>query len=300
MKQFGLAALAYESAKKIMPGSGEGTDYTQSPPATYYPGDATHPGLPAQSVMTRILPFMEQAVLYNQMNLDYSYRDTAWPANQAVAQHIIPSFICPSDPVVPSNPDPYGYGQCDYFTSMYTDISPTTGLRNKTTRMDGCMSEPPAPLSAVTDGTSCTIMFIEDAGRTYPTVGYHTLSRYPDPVCGAGGDANDCAGTQNLRAVNRWADPDACGSGISGPPNASATYQKYVNQNAYPVGGPADCTWATNNCGLNDEPFGFHPAGCNSVFADGSVRFLSADIDGPTIRFLTTRSEGIAPATIPQ
>jgi prepilin-type N-terminal cleavage/methylation domain-containing protein/prepilin-type processing-associated H-X9-DG protein len=303
MKQFGLATLSYESAKKILPSSGEATDYTQTPPATYFPGDAAHATQkPAQSVFTRILPYMEQSVLYNQFDLDYSYRDSTYPANQTAASYSIPSYVCPSNPVVASNPDPYGYGQLDYFASMYTDIDPVTGVRNKATRMDGCLTEPPAPLSACTDGTSSTIMFIEDSGRTYPTLGYHTLSRYTDPACTNGtADSSDCAGTQGLRAVNRWADPDAGGSGISGPPNAANPgYLKYVNQNAYPVGGPSSCPWSTNNCGLNDEPFGFHPAGCNSVFADGSVRFLSSDIDGPTLRFLTTRAEGIPPVTIPQ
>ncbi|MGA2621437.1 MAG: DUF1559 domain-containing protein [Thermoguttaceae bacterium] len=302
MKQFGLAVHSYESAQRVCPGSGEATDYTQVPPATYFPGDAAHASMkPAQSVFTRLLPYMEQSLLFNQMNLDYSYRDTTFPANQAVAQHAIPSYVCPSNPLAASNPDPYGYGQLDYFATVYTDIDPATGLRNKMTRMDGALTEPAAPLAAITDGTSCTIMFIEDTGRTYPTVGYHTLSKYSDPVCSGGsGDPNDCAGSGGLRAVNRWADPDAGGSGISGPPNANPTYLKYINQNAYPVGGPPDCPWSTNNCGLNDEPFGFHPAGCNSTFADGSVRFLSSDIDGPTLRYLTTRAEGIAPDTLPQ
>ena len=84
-----------------------------------------------------------------------------------------------------------------------------------------------------------------------------------------------------------------------------------INQNAFPVGGlrsriserrrgPAskgaeatNCSWTQNNCGANDEPFGFHTGGCNSSWCDGSVRFLNSRLDSATLRHLVTRSEGI-------
>ena len=84
---------------------------------------------------------------------------------------------------------------------------------------------------------------------------------------------------------------------------------KVINQNAYPVGGVrlptspsaagvkgaqgTNCSWTQNNCGANDEPFGFHTGGCNCVMVDGSVRFLSDKLDPVTLRRLVTRSEGI-------
>ncbi|MCE5269097.1 MAG: DUF1559 domain-containing protein, partial [Planctomycetaceae bacterium] len=54
-----------------------------------------------------------------------------------------------------------------------------------------------------------------------------------------------------------------------------------------------NCSWSQNNCGPNDEPFGFHTGGCNGVMVDGSVRFLSEKLDPVTLRRLVTRSEGI-------
>jgi prepilin-type N-terminal cleavage/methylation domain-containing protein/prepilin-type processing-associated H-X9-DG protein len=284
MKQQGLAVLNYENTYKMMPSGGEGTDYTQSPPATMFD---TH------SLFTQILPYVEQSLLYNQMNLDYSYRDTRCPANQEAAQQDIPIYMCPSDPFM-STKDPQGYGKLDYFATVYTDIDPDTGLRNKALRADGALCVPAAPISSIADGTSNTILIIEDTGRNHPSQLYKTLSKYNDPTCAAGNcDPEDASGTNSMRAVHRWADPDAGGSGVSGPPNASATYQKYINQNAIPLGGPPECPWTTNNCGLNDEPFSFHPGGCNAVFADGSARFLSNKIDAPTMRALVTRTEGV-------
>ena len=55
----------------------------------------------------------------------------------------------------------------------------------------------------------------------------------------------------------------------------------------------AGCPWTCNNCGLNDEPFSFHPGGCNAVLCDGSVRFLAEGLDYKTLRCLVTRAEGV-------
>jgi prepilin-type processing-associated H-X9-DG protein len=74
---------------------------------------------------------------------------------------------------------------------------------------------------------------------------------------------------------------------------------KVINQNSSPIGGPGTTdaagqtlSWMDNNIGLNDEPFSFHGPGCNSVFVDGSVHFISDSIDPVTMRYLVTRAEG--------
>ncbi len=73
-----------------------------------------------------------------------------------------------------------------------------------------------------------------------------------------------------------------------------------INQNNFPVGGPTGFSgttppfnhpWSSNNQGLNDEPFSFHPGGCNCAMMDGSVRFLSENTHPVTLRYLVTRSE---------
>ena len=53
---------------------------------------------------------------------------------------------------------------------------------------------------------------------------YYTLSGYPDTFTNTANmltnDITNTGGGQSKRGVWRWADPDACGSGVSGPPNA--------------------------------------------------------------------------------
>jgi hypothetical protein len=203
--------------------------------------------------------------------------------------------------------------------------------------MDGALAVPAVPMSAIVDGTTNTIAFVEDAGRVAPGQGsaFAGYSKYADamdmdPAVGgfinpAGvfaaadtavtdtGNPNTIATYKDIntgitmtgthyRSVWRWADPDAVGSGISGPPNLAG---KYINNNSTPLGGPpnaggcpsdntagAGCPWSCNNCGPNDEPFSFHVGGINAVLCDGSVRFLSETLDGPTLRRLVTRAEG--------
>jgi prepilin-type N-terminal cleavage/methylation domain-containing protein/prepilin-type processing-associated H-X9-DG protein len=285
MKQMGLGLHNFESTYRKLPSGGEGTDYKVSPAATIFDPKEI-------SIFTSLLPFIEQQQVYQMMNVNYSYRDNRFPGNQTAAKTQLAVYQCPSNPISTSGLDPHGYGQSDYFATVYTDISPTTGLRDKATRMDGCLAVPAAPIGSVIDGLSNTIAIIEDAGRTHPSVPYNSLSKYPDPACASGNaDTADCASTTNNRTVNRWADPDCGGSGVSGPPNNT---KQVINNNATPVGGPADCPWSTNNCGLNDEPFAFHSGGCNAVFGDGSVHFLSATIDAVAMRYLVTRAEGKA------
>jgi prepilin-type N-terminal cleavage/methylation domain-containing protein/prepilin-type processing-associated H-X9-DG protein len=171
------------------------------------------------------------------------------------------------------------------------------------------------PISAINDGTSNTIAVIEDAGRICPVFAQGTYGgtygSYIETMDGGAvlepqdQTATTDAGGKVRRAVWRWADPDAGGSGISGPTKdatASVAYTgKVINNNNYPVGGGSstaqdgigvNMSWTVNNCGLNDEPFSFHSNGCNCVLADGSVRFLEESLDAVTLRRLVTRSEG--------
>ena len=116
-------------------------------------------------------------------------------------------------------------------------------------------------MGAITDGTSNTIAVIEDAGRCSPKsfqngdAPYFCLSTYvdnekpvdtnllPDDLTGTGSNADvttTITGT-TAHGVWRWADADACGSGLSGPFGDNSTIGAYtghvINQNTYPIGG---------------------------------------------------------------
>jgi len=330
LKQMGLALHNYHDQYRAFPSGGEGTDPV-----------AKKTVFDKHSVFTLMLPFIEADDVYGQMNLNMFYNDTLnQPAtvyndpttgtitNVIAAQQVIPTYLCPSNPLRPaSGKDSAGYGYTDYGPTVYTDIDPTTGARNKTTRMDGALRAinrsvatlpanapsggPNTKIGDIVDGLSKTIAIAEDVGRSEGFV-----SPYADPFA-----------SPATRSYWRWAEPDN-GYGVSGNPlvtwdqttgaasnatsNAalptaagtpSTALFSAINNNRTPFGGGV-CNWqagatintqANNNCGPNDEIFSFHGSGANVLFMDGHVQFLSEKINPITVRFLVTAAENIAP-----
>ncbi len=253
LRQMGIALHNYESAYKRLPCSGQGTNYATTPPSGAF-------GL--HSTLTLLLPYVEQNSVAQQFDMRFAYNAT--PGNQAAAKAVIPVYLCPTNPQRPSAVDNQGFGCTDYGVTYYTDIDPTTGLRNKATRANGGLTLGGTRIAEITDGTSNTIAIAEDVGRDE-----RTPSIYPDPVTGG------------ARALWRWAEPDcAFGSSMG------------VNNNNTPMGGPPSCPWTTNNCGLFEEIFSFHTGGAQVVYCDGHVAFLKASIDPRNLRKLITRAGG--------
>jgi prepilin-type N-terminal cleavage/methylation domain-containing protein/prepilin-type processing-associated H-X9-DG protein len=273
-RQMGLAIHNFESAKRLLPSGGEGTIWTD--PANPVTGFDKH------STFTQMLPYLEQVALATAFNMAKPYNDPTAPENQQAAKATIAVFLCPSNAV--RQPDPFGYGGVDFMPTVYTDIHPTTGVRDKiASRADGALAVEPVPMSRLSDGTSNTIAIAEDAGRNFETQEPFTMSKYPD-IAGA----VDAPPSGN-RAINRWAEPDT-GNGVSGPPNATATnLLPVINNHSSPTNGPPECPWSNNNCGPNDEIFSFHPGGVTVVYADGSASFLNENVTPQVMRTLITR-----------
>ena len=278
-RQIGLGILNFESAKKLLPSGGEGTDWTD--PANPKTGFDRH------STFTQVLAYLEQAAIASQFDLKKAYNDPLAPQNQQAAKGRIEAFLCPSNSI--RQDDPFGYGGTDFMPTVYTDIHPQTGLRdNIASRADGALALVPARIALVSDGTSNTIALAEDAGRNWEEFEPFTVSKYDDNLTPNVVDKPP----SGKRAINRWAEPDT-GNGVSGPPTTTAgNLQPVINNSATPINGPADCPWKTNNCGPNDEIFAFHPGGADAVYADGSAHFLNESIAPQVMRTLVTRGEG--------
>src|SRR5262249_50714878 len=76
LKQIGLAIHNYESTYGKLPTSGEGTNYSTSPPSTSF---ALH------STFTHLLPYIEQDNAYKLIDLNFAYNDSRAPGNQVAA-----------------------------------------------------------------------------------------------------------------------------------------------------------------------------------------------------------------------
>lgn len=255
LKQIGLAIHNYESTYSRMPSGGQGTNFQTSPPSTTFD---------KHSMLTAILPFMEQANTFQLFDLNVAYNATA--QNQAAAMQAIPAFVCPSDAWRPSAVDQSGYGCTDYSPVYYVDLNPATGVRDKTMRAEGTMVKGGSRFADVTDGLSNTVIVGEDIGRDERMQANHV---YLDPLDGA------------KRRFWRWAEPD----------NAFGISMR-INNNNSPQGGPSNCPWTDNNCGPFEEVFSQHTGGANVLFGDGSIRFLSENLDLVTYRALITKGGG--------
>ncbi len=325
MKQIGLAVHNFESTYKKLPNSGQcgstgstTTVYmihstaTQLLPymeqqAVYnlFNHDATPFGLtqygPATASGTNFLT--ATGCLLHPKARGLSYDDPAHPNGQLAAKTSIPSFVCPSTPVTGRDPD--GYGAWDYMFIDLTDIdenlsSPTFGERTQPTGSAAWLAQVRAGmlncegggLARTTDGTSNTILCIEDAGRAHPSIGtYGALSTRKTPVSSAVNPVPMSTGPDGRR-MHAWADADAVTNGFSGPSNSLASKKAKFNNYKTPNGGPAECRWSVNNCGINDEPFSFHTGGVQAALGDGSVRFIAETIDPIVAKWMAGASDG--------
>ena len=304
IKNMALGALNYESANKKYPTCGEGKKWS---------GSAWVNAMNVESFQTQVLAFIEQAGIASKWNRKEGYNSTN---NQPLASTKIATFLCPSNSVYK---DEFGgtctgatdfayYGCNDYMPVVYTDLSPTDGTRQTDTSVKtniklGLLTwDNSSNHQHAYDGTSNIVIFFEDSGRPQMDLGkygtsdawYSTASGTPVSVSFG---ATDLVSSKTV--PNRWADSDN-GSGLSGAPDqqtANPRTRSIINNTKSPVGGSSStCLWTANNCGPNDEPFSMHSGGgCFSGFGDGSVHWLSDQLDVQVCRQLADPADGEKP-----
>lgn len=310
MKQIGLACSTFESTYGKLPGPGQ-CDSTGSSTTSYQ----------IHSFGTQILPYIEQEQVYKAFDFTtpYTFNTAAlihsssrvsatqskgipYDAVQSsfdAAKAQIKTFVCPSTPLSSQSRDPVtGLGAVDYMIPAMSDVDDTTFVRNSANPAGfvyGMLSCEGRSIAQVLDGSSNTILCIEDAGRAHPSIGLFGAMSSRDSAA-ATSVANVVGGTTggiaNARRVYAWADPDAFANGFSGPSNDTVSKVAKINNNANPVGGPSTCPWSVNNCGPNDEPFSFHSGVVNAVMGDGSVRIIKESVSPIALKYAIGAMDG--------
>ncbi|HBL44898.1 MAG TPA: prepilin-type cleavage/methylation domain-containing protein, partial [Planctomycetaceae bacterium] len=100
LKQLGLAMHNYHETHGLFPRA----NFEKQNDATYGYGNYSYFSFSAQAML---LPFMDQANVYNQFN--FSLGPNQAP-NDAAKRAVIPAFLCPSDPRGIQNGGGYGSG----------------------------------------------------------------------------------------------------------------------------------------------------------------------------------------------
>jgi prepilin-type N-terminal cleavage/methylation domain-containing protein len=318
VKQIALGAANYESAKRKYPTSGEGKDNfggNGTTGGTVKYGSSSNAGemLNVNSFFVQILGYIEEANIAAKWNKQEGYNSTN---NMPLASTKIATFLCPSNSfyrddlggICTGATDYLYYGCADYMPVVYVDLSPTDGTR-QTTATDknsiklGLLTwDNTSSTNTALDGTSNTALFFEDSGRAQQDLGkygtsdtwYTTAGGTPVVVTFASTDL-----VSSKTVPNRWCDSDN-GSGLSGAPDqqtANPRTRGIINNTKTPVGGSSStCLWTANNCGPNDEPFSMHAGGgCFAGFGDGSVHWLSDQLDVQVCRQLADPADGEKP-----
>ena len=290
LKQIGLALANYEST------------FTCFPPARLgrFPNGSTSwdDGWTSWTVM--ILPNLDQSPLYNQFNVSLRWTD---PGNASVVATRLQAYLCPSTPgatrvdlLSANSPQPAAgdysataymsqkfYGAVGGYSTTWTSKTDPQGnqLRQGILNKAGAPTDPsysqfpPSRYRDITDGTSNTTAVGESAGDPFPYGPQKqilNLTGLPNAA-----DYSTATGPYIYAGGTAWAD-DGKVTGIQG-----------CNQ-AGTARGTAPLA-AMNACN-DSEMYSFHVGGVTYVMADGSVRFISQNIDLNTFAALVTKGGG--------
>ncbi len=298
MRQIALAVHQYEGVNGALP---------------------PHAGSSSFSAQARILPYLEQAGLFNQIDFStplLSGSVTARvidPRYVAIAGQPLPILLCPSDAgprvyrVPLGGPEPSALGANNYMFNMgsgtgtnYDDRHPTDGWlwQNSRVRMAEC-----------TDGTSNTVLIGEavraDGQDIVLATGEKDRFPYRKAVSMTSGVTSNPAGP-GYQGAGAW------GSGIIADPNLDTVLLAGTDWRGGGTGSGRGVGWIRSlNISVHFNGYippnsrtpdvfmhgvGFfaarsgHAGGVNAAFADGSLRWLSDSIDLTAYRALHTRN----------
>ncbi len=284
MKQIGLAFLNYESVRKQLP-LAYTPNYTGAIgvgpcPGMNTTGNPTN-GKPRHFVLTFILPYLEYQALYDQIDITSSTTTvpptstvtTNWnqtiasPAKKTINNDVVKvdivDYLCPS---AENRPGTY---TTDYFTMVdildtpYCTLVEGTGLaksKRSVNRLLGLLQDMPTSLKKCTDGLSKTFLFFESAGRPI------NYDRNKNVIQASGGVVNGV-----MTDDYQWAD--------------DGVYAVWGNS-----ADPACPLTQVMNCNNYQGLYSFHSGGGNELFGDGSVSFITDNIDLDTFISLYTRA----------
>ncbi len=287
VKQIALAMHNYESVHR------------RFPPAGIIRGVTAINTNASWSIHGRILPYLEQANLYQQINLDLPWDD------QAVLSGLkLPVYACPSDPhsdtprdvspklASPLFPTTYGFNLGSWLV-----FNPTTGQAG-----DGVFGPNlRIGFNGVTDGTSNTLMVAEvrarqHYGRNEPVVGGLDMPAATEVAVAAKVPMSFVWCRPN--GHTEWPDARVHHHGFTTALSPNGKLRLLTTSNQCPAGVDIDytsqqeATSTTNPTVAVITSRSYHAGVVNVGLVDGSVRSVSQNISLLTWRQLGTRSGG--------
>jgi prepilin-type N-terminal cleavage/methylation domain-containing protein/prepilin-type processing-associated H-X9-DG protein len=264
LKQMGIAFHNYHDVYNCFPKGGYGGSLATA--TAYETANAKNCRLVSWG--TALLPYLDQAPLYNEWNFNQWYLESN---NQDLAQTVLPVFLCPSVnlPLLRSNGDAPSslpqYARTDYagnFGERAVRCFPATNCQNNYSSSGdmsgnprGIMNLQPSSsvlsltlgLRDITDGTSTTLL-VGEAPNAYFGIwaGHKNVMDQSAPL------------NLSFSLTSAWA-------------SCAVTSGQLTTTN-----GPNGLI----GCDAGHQDFhSYHTGGVNFLFCDGSVRFISQYVD---------------------
>ncbi|WP_417382732.1 DUF1559 domain-containing protein [Gimesia sp.] len=209
-----------------------------------------------------ILPFLDQATVYNKINMNEPWRTpTGTVAQLSLVKTVIPVFNCPSDPMEGLNTNIGSWGKSNY-PALFSPCNIKPGNTAGSCYTGAFNYHNINRLKNFTDGASNVIMVGE---RTTEDRGSGAI------WIGAQGYVHSSAGNvanwpYHAALVRTW-------QGATATPDPSTIYLiNGINNND-----GLRYAWSLSSS---------HAGGCHFLLGDGSVRFISENINGDTLVYL--------------
>jgi len=284
LKQIGLAMHNYHSSNNVFP-----------------PSFCLNPAINGSSwsIHGRLMPFMDQSNLYNQIDLS-----VGWSNYQILSGFRVPVYICPSDVNGDRLRDPGNGGPLLYPTSYGFNFGSWLVYDPNTNTGGDGITHPNSKITMahITDGTSNTLLASEVHAWTHYTrnggppddlknpTAIPPASRFLE-VIGTGGTDRLVEGTGHTE----WANGHSHHSGFTtvATPNTNikyefggVTYQHVDFSSQQEAKSPTAPSYSLVTSRS------YHTGMVSSAMADGSVRSISENINSGVWRALGTRSGG--------
>jgi prepilin-type N-terminal cleavage/methylation domain-containing protein/prepilin-type processing-associated H-X9-DG protein len=282
LKQLGLAVMNYESGNSALPPQETMVIVGNSQPTNYT----------SWGISARLAPYMEAGPLYAAMNFSLKYSD---PTNTTVSYCQIKYLICPSEintlppagSTTPFGVSNYGWSVGDWYVFGGGGAAPN---RN------AFAINLSRPLAAFTDGLSNSLFSAEVKAnqplyKSCAVPSSLSPTSYPAVTASvAFVQSNYTNGCKADTGHVKWSIGSACYDGFTTalPPNTKVTVDSPGVDIDYDTidennGGPTYAAVTSRS---------YHPGGVNSLFGDGSVRFIKSTINGDVWRTLGSIAGG--------
>ncbi len=299
LKQIGIACHNYLTAFNVLP-FGKGPSYDQLIPGTpFYARWSTH---------SQLLLFVEQGNLFNSINFQLApetpgmagdvpfmppYKNTN-RANATASRTKVSIFLCPSDgaPLVPGWPGANSYlGNMQTWACDLGDRNPSLVAPAEAPHgMFYYLSKVGA--ADITDGTSNTALFSEKIRGK----GTRDGDARSDSLITASPTSLDDT-YQTCTATNPMTTPRLTmvqgASWVMGE-MCCTQYNHVSTPNKKTCAGLGFANNSMANMPMQVPPSSYHPGGVNTLFGDGTVRFIKDTVSLQTYRAIGTRNGGEA------